>query len=83
MYNYKNIPKIPERPASPPEPVPDPACDRLFDTLDTLRHEAFALQNRLFGAPPEARACFERLLAQNKAAQAALRRELSQHGYLF
>lgn len=83
MNYYKIFPVIPEHAIIMPEPMSDPACDRLFDALDTLRHEAFALQNRLFGAPPEARDHLERLLSHNEAKQAAIRRNLSQFGYVF
>ena len=76
MYNYQYFLLNAERPANSPEPEPDPARDGLFDALDTLRHEAFALQNQLFRAPPRARARLERLLRQNKASQAALRHDL-------
>lgn len=83
MTFYYIFPNKIEQPKSLPEPVPDSACDGLFDALDTLRHEAFALQNRLFKATPETCADLERLLLQNKERQAALREELSQRGYLF
>ncbi|HWP52016.1 MAG TPA: hypothetical protein VN626_10015, partial [Clostridia bacterium] len=66
-----------ERPSDPPEPAPDPARDGLFDALDTLRHEGFALQNRLLRAPPHACVRLKRLLRENKAAQEALRHDLS------
>ncbi len=83
MKYYYIFPYIIKQPTSVPEPAPDSACDRLFDALDTLRHEAFALQNCLFEATPETCADFERLLLQNKATQAALREDLSQRGYQF
>lgn len=83
MY-YKNyFPQIPENTTQPPEQPFDPAADRLFERLDTLRHEAFALKNRLFRAPPEARPRLEQLLAENKAAQDTLCRALSQHNCIF
>ncbi len=76
---YHELPNTSERFIDPPEPMPEPERDRLFEALDTLRHGAFALQNRIFSASPEACGRLERLLAQNKADQAALRCELSQY----
>ncbi|KAF5031644.1 hypothetical protein DSECCO2_625620 [anaerobic digester metagenome] len=83
MEFYRYLPHAGERHTDPLELVPSPPCDGLFEALDTLRHEAFALQNRLFCAPPEACARLERLLGHNKAAQAKLRRELSQFNCIF
>ncbi len=67
------FPPVPKRPCEPPEPPCDAGRDRLSDRLDTLRHEAFALQNSLFKAPPEKAGPIKRLLAENRAAQAELR----------
>ena len=83
MKYYYYFPNKLEQPTSVPEPMSDSACDGLFDTLDTLRHEAFALQNRLFKATPEMSADLERLLLQNRAKQAVLRGDLSKRGYIF
>lgn len=83
MFYYYYFPPVGERHTDPLELAPNPPRDRLFEALDTLRHEAFALQNRLFCAPPEACARLERLLGHNKAAQAELRRELSQLNCIF
>lgn len=83
MQYYYNFPNTIEQPKSLPEPAPDSACDGLFDALDTLRHEAFALENRLYKATPEMCADYQRLLLQNKEEQAALREDLSQWGYQF
>lgn len=74
------FPPVPERPANPPEPRANARRDRLFDARDTLRHEAFALQNQLFKAPRHKRACLKRLLAENQAAQAVLCDALSALG---
>lgn len=82
MKFYYYFPNILEQPTSVPEPMSDSACDGLFDTLDTLRHEAFALQNQLFKATPEMCADLERLLLQNRAKRAVLRDDLSQRGYI-
>ncbi len=81
LYNY--FPHFPENTIDPPEEPPDPPAQRLFEQLDTLRHEAFALQNRLFTAAPEACPRLEQLLAQNETAQNALCRALSQHNCIF
>lgn len=70
------FPNMPSRPVAPPEPPEDPVRDRLFDALDALRHEAFALQNQLFAAPGGERAHLKGLLAQNESAQAALNRDM-------
>ncbi len=77
------FPPVPERPANPPEPPFDSTRDRLLDRLDTLRHEAFALQNSLFKAPREQSNRIKRLLAENSDAQAAIRDALSALGAVF
>ncbi|MFV0497939.1 MAG: hypothetical protein ACK5L0_07230 [Candidatus Fimivivens sp.] len=63
--------------------MPDTTCDGLFEALDTLRHEAFALQNALFSAPCQRCNHFALLLLINKAKQDAIRDNLSQFGYVF
>ncbi len=79
MFYPQYLAYIPQIPICSPEPPADPVRDWLFDALDERRHEAFALQNRLFAAPDDGEyARLKRLLAQNKAAQAALYRDIVQ-----
>lgn len=64
--------------ADPPEPPRECRRDALYDRLDTLRHERFALQNSLFKAPPKKSAALKRLLGANKAERYALQSLLEQ-----
>lgn len=77
------FPPVREQSADPPEPPLDAEHNRLFDALDTLRHEAFLLQNSLFKAPSSQSACLRRRLAENKAAQDKLREALAAMGDIF
>lgn len=72
MFINRILPPAPERSANPTEPLADPERDRLFDVLDTLRHESFALQNQLFKVPQPERTRLKRLLDENRAAQTEL-----------
>lgn len=83
MLINRIFPPAPERPANPAEPPFDVKRDRLFDTLDTLRHEAFALQNQLFKTPYLESARFERLLHENQTAQVAVHDALAAMGDVF
>ena len=64
--------------ADPPEPPRECRRDALYDRLDTLRHQRFALQNSLFKAPLKKSTALKRLLDANKARHQALQARLEQ-----